>query len=723
MHGEVSIKKIKKTFTLQKDQSDCGVACLQNIIRYHGGDVSLERLRELSGADKQGTTLLGLFQCASQMGFQAQGAQAEGLENLKEVKQPCILHLTIENKLMHYVVYYPITPEPSPEREENFIIGDPAKGIVSYSSEQLVQEWQSKSCLLLIPTKSLQQKKITQKNKWEWFKNVLKEDVELLWLAAFLGATMAVLNLSTALFSQQLIDKILPKSDYTTLVLGTILLTILLIAKSGIGYVRQFLLIKQAYQFNVRLTGSFYKSLLYLKKAFFDNRKTGDLIARLDDTLRIQRATSYMLGDISIQILLLLASLGFIFAYSWKLGLAGLIIIPVIFLVVKKYEKEILEQQRNTMIGHAQYESNYVDTIKGIGTIKALNKEWLFEKTGIKIFSGFQDTLFRLGKTIMGFNLASEITAVIFLTGIILWSSLMVLHHSLTIGAMMAVLQMATIIMHSATSIALTNIQLQEAKVAFDRMYEFSSLEPEYRVIPKEDKMAVPDDFSFENLIADHISFRFPGRKPLMQDVSFVVNKHELVTIVGESGQGKSTLLQILQKMYSPEDGSIKVNGKDLKEWDVLMWRKNIGIVSQDITLFSGSLLANILLEEGASHAENVIDFCCQSGFHRFFKDFPQQYFTLVGEGGINLSGGQKQLVALARCLYHDPQLLLLDEPTSAMDKLTEKFVLDLLIKIKREKTILVISHRDSLTSISDRIYALQQGTIQAVASHCNSLS
>lgn len=720
MIEKIPIKKLRKTFTLQKDQSDCGVACLQNIIRYHGGEVSLERLRELSGTDKQGTTLLGLYQCALQTGFQAQGTQAKGLENLKEIQHPCILHLTIDNKLMHYVVYYGPTLTLSFEegnKEGGFIIGDPARGIVTYSPEQLAREWQSRSCLLLTPTEALLQQRTIRKNKWEWFKNVLKEDVELLWLAAFLGAVMAVLNLSTALFSQQLIDKILPKSDYTKLILGVILLTILLIAKSGIGYIRQFLLIKQAYQFNIRMTGGFFKSLLYLKKTFFDNRKTGDLIARLDDTLRIQRATSYMLGDISIQVLLLLASLGFIFAYSWKLGLAGLIIIPVIFGVVKKYEKEILERQRNMMIAHAHYESNYVDTIRGIGTIKALSKETLFENTGIHIFSGFQETIFRLGRTTMSFNLAGEATAVIFLTGMILWSSLMVLHHSLTIGAMMAVLQMATIIMHSATSISLTNIQLQEAKVAFDRMYEFSSLEPEYSVSLQVDKAELKNDFNFENLRVTHISFRFPGRKPLLHDVSFSMNKGEIITIVGESGQGKSTLLQILQKMYDPESGYIQVNGKDLNEMDIVAWRKKIGIVSQDITLFSGSLLANILLDESTGKAQQAVDFCYQYGFHHFFKEFPQQYFTLLGEGGINLSGGQKQLVALARCLYHDPQLLLLDEPTAAMDKLTEQFVLNLLKKIKQDKTILVISHRDSLTSIGDRVYALQQGTMQEILS------
>mgnify|MGYP001301571549 CR=1 FL=1 len=722
MPDKKSLKLLKKSFILQKDQSDCGVACLQNILHYHGVEISLERLRELSGTDKHGTTLLGLYQAAEQIGFKAQGCEAEGVHNLSEVKYPCILHLTINDHLLHYVIYYPSFTRVISKKEGEiiskvngyiFLIGDPGKGIEYYTANELEALWKSKAALLLEPTEKLNQYKQTRKTKWKWFKNILKEDVELLWLAAFLGTIMAVLNLSTALFSQQLIDKILPQSQHTKLFLGVILLTILLIAKSGIGYTRQFLLIRQAYQFNIRLTGGFYKSLLYLKKAFFDNRKTGDLIARLNDTMRIQSALSYIIGDISIQVLLLLVSVIFIFCYSWVLGLAAIGIIPVIYGVVKAYEKEILLRQRNMMIAHAHNESNYVDTIKGISIIKSLNKESIFEKMGIKIFSCFQETIFQLSKTKMRFNLAIEIVSTIFLTSIILCSSVMVLHHTLTIGSMMAVLQMAIIVMHAAASISLTNIQLQEAKVAFDRMYEFSASEPEYIVEETNGKKRITNDLNFENLLVEKISFRFPGKKSLLTNVSFAVHKQEIVTIVGESGQGKSTLLQILQKMYSIENGNILVNGKPLKEIDVVSWRKMIGVVPQEVTLFSGTLLDNILLEDKPENTEQVIQFCHRYGFHHYFKEFPQHYYTILGEGGVNLSGGQKQLVALARCLYPDPQLLLLDEPTSSMDKMTEQFVLNLLNNLKATKAILVISHRDSITSIADKVYELVNGHLQ----------
>ncbi len=141
-------------------------------------------------------------------------------------------------------------------------------------------------------------------------------------------------------------------------------------------------------------------------------------------------------------------------------------------------------------------------------------------------------------------------------------------------------------------------------------------------------------------------------------------------------------------------------------------------MVPQDITIFSGTLVDNILLDDDISKAKEVIDFCRHSGFHSFFEDFPQSYATILGESGVALSGGQKQLVALARCLYHQPQLLLLDEPTAAMDKYTEQFVINVLSSLKKQTGILLISHRDSLTKIADRIYNLEKGSLRVVSNH-----
>ena len=744
------------SFKLQQDQYDCGVTCLRNILGYYHADISLEKLREWSGAGIQGTSLLGLHQAASQAGFTAEGARAGDISDLQEVQHPCILHVSLDGSLLHYVVYYPQQSSNRPATAtDRFLIGDPAKGLVWLDPEELEKIWTSHNLLLLEPGQGLSQWQRQRQKKARWLWQTLKEDINLLYVALVIGIVCALLSLSTAVFSQRLVDQILPTRRAANLYTGLALLGGLLIMKSLFSFLRQHLLLRQGFQFNVRITGGFFRSVLYLNKSFFDHRKTGDLIARLNDTLRIQQATSYILGDMAIQFLMLLVTLSLLFAYAWPIALFCLLMLPVIYGIVKYFEKDILTGQRSVMIAHARNESNYVDSIRGIHTIKVMNRENLFAGVARDIFSSFQGSVWQLGKIRIRFGLLLEIVTALFLCTIIGWAALDVWNGTLRTGQMIAILQLAGLVMQTAIMVALTNLQVQESVVALDRMYEFTMVEPEYTpapdgpvldtpsnlpfrdqpgagnsaVLPPGDNASLRDpsreDLSpFEKLSVQQLGFRFPGRKLLLKDLSLELQKGEIIALSGESGQGKSTLLQILQKFYPYEGGNVRYNEQEIASLDTAAWRKVIGVVPQDITLFSGTLLANISLDPAGENIDRLRLFCHQYGFDRYFEAFPQSYATMLGEGGVSLSGGQRQLLALARCLYAEPQLVLLDEPTSAMDALTEQFVITVLQKFRRQAGLLIISHKDSLTEIADRIYFLDKGTsYQLPGTTPNSLS
>lgn len=698
-----SIKTLQKNFSLQQDMADCGVVCLQNILKYYRADISLEKLREWSGTTRQGTSLLGLYEAAGKCGFEATGANAEKIENLSEVEHPCILHVTIEQKLLHYIIYYSACDKPN-----TYLVGDPAKGIYQITGEELEKIWESKTVLLLKPAEKITQWQRQRQKRWRWLLETLKEDKQLMAVAVVLGIFAAVLNISTAMFSQRLIDHILPEKEAGKLLAGLLFLALLLVLRSAFNYIRQHLMLKQGYQFNTRLNGRFFKSIMHLTKSFFDNRKTGDLIARLNDTLRIQEAVSYILGEMAIQLLLLLVSVLFIFLYSWQLGLFCMLILPAIYGVVNYFQKDILSQQRNVMSAHAMNESNYVDTIRGISTVKVMNRENLFVAGAKNIFNVFQGSIFSLGKIRNRFNASMEITGALFLLIIIGWCALEVLDTHMKAGEMIAILQMAGMLVQTSVIVALTNLQVQEARVALDRMYEFAAVEPEYDLATME--RTANKGLQFEKLSFDKVSFRFPGKKQLLKNVSFSIIMGEIVALTGESGQGKSTILQLLQKFYSPESGSILLNNQPMPSVNTIAYRKMIGVVPQDIMVFSGTLIDNICFETTEQEAMKVIGFCKKHGFDQYFENFPQGYSTVLGEGGVALSGGQKQLLALARCLYANPQMLLLDEPTSAMDANTEQFVIRLLNSIKEKTGIIIISHKDSLTQLADKVYALQAG-------------
>lgn len=698
----------RNTLVHQRDTMDCGVACLLSVIRYHGGQANLERLRERSGTGQDGTTLLGLYQAAASVGLEP-GAYEAGLEDLKTLDVPCILHVVKDGRFQHYVVYYGFDGA-------GFLIGDPAVGVRAYSANELNALWSSRALLTLAPTADFETIEAARRRQWRWLWRLVRDDVNILWLAAALGLIISILSLSMAVFSQKLIDDILPGEDPVKLFVGLGLLAVLLLAKNGLGYVRRWFLIRQTRAFNNRVIGSFYGSLVRLPQAFFFSRKVGDLIARMNDTRRLQRAITFVLGDRMIDALLLLVASAFILNYSVALGLIALSSLPLFGLLAYVYHTPIVQGQRRVMEAHAANESNYVDTIEGMAAIKVHNKEAAFIQRTTSIYSFFQDQMYDLARLGVQFNFWAETAGTLIQVAVLGWSAVLVLNGHLMLGVLVAVFQMASLLVPSAMRLALMNVELQEARVAFDRMHEFTSLPPEHEAT--EDDEAAPE--TFESLDVQHLAFRFPGRRPLLTDISLSVRRGEMVALMGESGSGKTTLLHLLQGFYSPEQGEITVNDhRPWKEISTPHWRDQIGVVPQDIHLFNGTLVDNICLRNTEQETNAIIGFCRAQGFEPYFKQFPQGYSTVLGEEGANLSGGQRQLVALARALYQEPHLLLLDEPTAAMDRHMEADVLALLHRCKNTMAIIMASHRTQSVRHADRIYVLDDGRVQTAGPPC----
>jgi ATP-binding cassette subfamily B protein len=696
-------KLITKSHVLQHGQSDCGVACLLSLVQYYGGANSLEKLRELSGTTKQGTTLLGLYQTANKIGFTAEGNEAD-IQALIDHNEPVVLHVVIDDKLQHYVVCYGY-------ENNQFIIGDPAKGVTNYSKAELEKIWVSKTCLTLTPNNSFVKATINRKSKKEWFLNLLKEDKKLLTISIVLGIGIALLGMAMSVFSQKLIDDILPSQNTKKLVFGIGLLTFLLLVRVGFTALRELLLIRQSKDFNNRIIDSFYSSLLHLPKPFFDTRKIGELVARLNDTNRVQKVIKFIASNFIIDVLVVLVSFGFLFFYSWKVGIIALISLPIYFIIVYRFNAKIIKSQKEVMQSYALSESNYISSMQGIATVKNFNRQSFFQKLNQLVFGNLQNKIVDLGKINVRLALLSGVAGVVFLMAILSYTSFQVYNKQMQLGELMAILGIAGSLLPSITSLALIAIPINEAKIAFNRMFEFTSIEKE--------NSGTIELQNFESLDLKNLSFRFAGRSQLLKNVNLSVNKGELSAIVGESGSGKSTLGQILQKFYDFENGEILVNNRNgLRDIKLDDWRDLVGVVPQEITIFNGNVLDNILLGK-EDKPENIIQFCQEYGFEGFIKDFPQGYATILGEEGVNLSGGQKQIIALARALYKKPQLLILDEATAAMDRKTEKFSIELISKLKKQMGVLFISHRlETLKKYADTIYVLEKGETKVKGNH-----
>lgn len=237
-------------------------------------------------------------------------------------------------------------------------------------------------------------------------------------------------------------------------------------------------------------------------------------------------------------------------------------------------------------------------------------------------------------------------------------------------------------------------------------MFEFTDTNPE-DYTSREDSL--PE--KIETITLKDISFRFAGRKSLLENVNLTLKRGEFTVLKGEVGSGKSVLLNIIQRFYTPENGSIIINDRlDLANATLPEWRSKIGLVEQDIKIFNGLLLDNITLGEPVTNPEEFIAFLRNLGLESFLSELPAGLSTVIGESGVKLSGGQKQLVALARALYKNPEILLLDEPTSALDDKTAKHVLSLVNSLKQEKIILMITHLKN--TMGDIEYLLEDSKI-----------
>lgn len=541
---------------------------------------------------------------------------------------------------------------------------------------------------------------------WKWLYEYSHIDFNILILALFVGVFISILNFSTAIFLQNLIDNILPNKSLRGLVISILLLFILLIIRSLSSFLRDKMMLIQYKDFNESVTVSFFSKLLNLPISFFDSRKTGDLITRLNDVNKIQQLISTLFGNTIIELILLMNAIVFISFYSIWLGCFLIISSILVLSVTVILQRSLLSIQREAMIANAINESNYIETIKGISTIKSYNKIDLFMQKCKMLYKQLQNKIYLFGQNKIKYGFIIDILISIYSIVLLVLASLMVLNNTIKLGELVAVFQMGAIMVSSCINFSSFNIHLQDAKIAFQRMNNLITLDDE-KLSAHELNIDKINTLQILNL-----SFSFSGRKELLKSISFKVLENEIIFIVGESGQGKSTILSLIQGSYEKTNGEILINNIPIEKYSINSLRDKIGVISQETIIFSGTLGYNICLDDkiiASQRLELILD---EYGFKNYFDSFGIGLNTVIGEVGLNISGGQKQIIALARCIFHNPDLFLFDEPTSALDKHTEAFFLQIVQKIRSNKLFIIISHKDCLTAIADRVYNIKNGVM-----------
>lgn len=693
------------TLIKQHDMRDCGAACLASVAGHYGLQLPIAKIRQLCHTDKRGTNALGLIQGLEQMGFNAKGVKAS-LENLPQAPLPAIAHTIFKEQFQHYVVIYKI-------HKGKISVMNPAYGkIETYTTEEFAKIWTG-VLILLEPNEYFEQRN-EKTGLYQRFYQLIQPHKSIL-LQALVGAIFyTILGLSSSIYIQKITDYVLVDGNRRLLNLLSVIMIVLLLFQIFLGVMKSVLTLQTGQKIDKYLILGYYKHLLKLPQRFFDTMRVGEIISRVNDAVKIRT----FINDVSIQIVvnvfIVLFSFALMFTYYWKLALIVALVIPFylgIYVITNWLNKKV---ERRMMEESAELESHLVESLNAVKTIKQFGAEiYANNKTDIH-FSTLLKTIYKSVLNDLFSDNTSEFISRIF-TIVLLWVGAgYVIDREITPGELLSFYALIGYFTSPVSQLIDMNKSIQNALIASDRLFEIMDLEQEEVT----DKIELTAE-QIGNINFENVTFSYGSRREVFKDFSCVIEKGKTTAIVGESGSGKTTLATLIQNLYPVNSGKITIGDYEVQYLSHYSLRTLIGVVPQQIDLFSGNVIENIAFGEDFPDMQRVIDLTKQLGILSFIEQLPNGFQTHLGENGSQLSGGQRQRIAIARALYKNPEILILDEATSSLDTDSEQVIQAALNELKRTgKTLIVIAHRLSTIAHSDTILVLKNGQLIEQGTH-----
>jgi len=495
-------------------------------------------------------------------------------------------------------------------------------------------------------------------------------------------------------------------------------LLVVLIAKALIGYVSIYLMKYVAERVMTDVRDDLYSHLHSLSLGFFLRRNTGEIVSRVTaDVDALGAAVTDLFRNALREPFTIVGLIGVLFLIHWQLALASLVIFPLTVIPIVKFGQKIRRRGTRVLERRAELSTVLQEGITGIRIVQAFGME-AYERRRFREKNG---ELFQAIMRIVRVDaLSSPVMEILEALGIVVavWlGGWLVVHGELTPGAFMGFLGALASLYVPIKRLSAVNNNIQRGMAGVNRVFEVLDQRPEVadrlgaRVLSP-----VKETATFE-----HVSFAYEPGRCILRDIHFQAKMGEIVAIVGASGVGKSTLVNLLPRFFDPTEGRVLLDGVDLREVTLASLRAQIGMVTQDTILFDDTVANNIaygLSARGAKDPARIQEVARLANADEFIRELPDGYGTRIGEKGVRLSGGQKQRIAIARALLRDPPILILDEATSALDAEAERLVQEALERLMRNRTTFIIAHRLSTVIQADRIVVLQDGRQAEMGTH-----
>ena len=530
-------------------------------------------------------------------------------------------------------------------------------------------------------------------------------------LAAF---TVALCDLVYPMITRSIMNDVVPNKDVRMLSVFAITLLIIFIAKAGLNYFMQY----WGHVVGVRMQGDMrsyvFTHLQKLPNTYFNNNKSGVIMSRIiNDLMEISELAHHGPEDLFISIVMFLGSFFILLGINVQLTLIVFAILPIIVIYSISQRKKMNKAFKKTRVKTGDVNATLENSIAGMKVTKSFctEKEELekFNKSN-RIFKKAREASYKvMGQYFSGMFLLIDILELV----VLIVAGYFTYMDYITLGDFTAYLLYVKMFIQPLRKLINFTEQYQNGTTGFERFMEIINED-----IEKESENPVELEDVKGNIDIENVSFTYEDDNEIFKNLSLSIEAGKTIALVGPSGGGKTTLCNLIPRFFEFDEGDIKIDGVSVKDVSLKSLRENIGVVAQDVFLFTGTVKENITIGKTDATDEEIIDACKKASIHDFIMTLPNQYDTYIGERGVKLSGGQKQRISIARIFLKNPPIIILDEATSALDNVTEKEIQKSLEELGKDRTNLVVAHRLSTIKNADEIIVLTENGIEERGTH-----
>lgn len=686
-----------KNYTILQDGiKECGSACLLSIIRYYGGNISLDRLLELTKTTKEGTNFYDIQKAAKEIGLLSKGYKLESVNKILDIEKPFISQIVIDN-YNHFVVVYKI-------KNNKITIMDPAKGMRKLSIEEFKEKWTG-YILILEPYKKLP---FYDENNYvlNVIRQIIIDNKKIIINLILHTLIVTIFTCAYSYHFKVLIDNVL-NTNNLNLIIVTIIFIIILSIKLSVEYLRNNLLLYLNQKIDLSVITTTINKIISLPYSYYKNKTTGEIISRVNDLLYIKNVISKIITTIFLDIILSLVVMIILLTINKTMTIILFIIIIIYLIVFLLYKKSIKNMTDIIQEDNSKINSLLVESISSYETIKGMDLEKKFiNKINNSYLKNINNNLI-FSKLINTQELLKDLFEGIIIMFITYLGITYVTDKSLSIGSLI-------------TYNTLLYYFINPIRNSFDFYKEFFYVKNSIKRINnilnfKNEKIDKYSGLKIDgNIRLNKLEFSYNSKNKTLEDISLTIEKGEKVLLLGSSGSGKSTILKILYKYYQVKRNTVFINDYDIVDFTEKDIRENIIYVSQNEFLYTDTIRNNIIMDRDIQESE-YINICRITHVNDIIKDNPQGYNYRLEENGVNISGGQRQRIILARALLKKGNIILIDEGLNEIDINLERKILKNIFSYYKDKTIIIISHRLDNMDLYNRVITVEKGKLKDV--------